>query len=198
MNMLKRLSLSLALGTAFLPGCSGRSTADSPGNDGIGTASGGTSASGGSGSSSSGTANGPAGASAAPGTGSGLPPISVECQSAADCSQGQICCSETMKVGTVCQADPCGTTLLGYPLQFCASDGECVTAGQSCIATMVAGSTFKICRPGTTTGMGGAPSAGGSSGASGSSGAGGSPNQDDLPGAGGAADAAGGASGAGG
>jgi hypothetical protein len=193
MNMLKDLALCVTLGTIFLPGCSGRSTADSPGDDRTAATAATAGASGGGGTSSTGTTNGPVGASGAPGSGSGIPPVSVECQSAADCSQGQICCSETMKVGTVCQADPCGITLLGYPLQFCASDGECVTAGQTCVATMVAGSTFQICRPGmTTAGMGGAPSAGGTAGASGSS------NPDDLPGAGGAADAAGGAAGAGG
>jgi hypothetical protein len=190
MNRLEALALCMTLGTIFLPGCSGRSTADSPGNDGRdGTAA--TAGAGASGGSQ--TNSGPVGAGAASGTGGGIPPVSVECQSADDCGQGQICCSETMKIGTVCQADPCGTTLLGYPLQFCASDGECITAGQTCVATMVAGSTLQICRPGmTTAGMGGAPSAGGTAGASGSS------NPDELPGAAGAADAAGGASGAGG
>lgn len=189
MNMIKGIALCVALGANFLPGCSGRSSGDTSGSpDQPGTvAAGGSGASGGSASSTPAVAGGTSGA------GSGIPPVTIQCQSASDCEQGQICCSETMKVGTVCQSNPCEPTLLGYPLQFCASDSECVTAGQACVATMVAGNIIQICRSSMATpGMGGAPSAGGTTGDGGSS------NPNDMPGAGGVADAAGGASGAGG
>jgi hypothetical protein len=188
MKMITGVVLGLALGANVLSGCSGKSTGDSsasPTQAETG-AGGGPGASGG-----SGATSGPAATGATSGTGSGMPAVTIQCRSAGDCAQGQICCSETMKVGTVCQSNPCESTLLGYPLQFCVADSECVTAGQSCIATMVAGSTIQICRSSMATpGTGGAPSAGGTNGNGGSS------NPNDMPAAGGASDAAVGASGA--
>jgi hypothetical protein len=70
----------------------------------------------------------------------------VKCQSESDCPSGDICCSETMKFGTLCQAAPCGVTLLGYPVQLCAKTAECVGPGEQCEPFVVLGVPIMTCQ----------------------------------------------------